>query len=182
MLLLRGTLLFGDGPERMIQATARILRNVIDVQVGDAVWVGRPIEAEQGGLGHKLAALFSTEYHLYRPDLGSLPQATISYRAKSDEIRIQSGEQSWKTQSSSYGPMTFEYGGVGYTIHERLTGRFAILQGVKPVAVGQLGFRSCVLREYPAELETIFAHLALGYVVRTLAWEMVGSTGLSGGR
>ncbi len=158
----------------MIQATARILRNVIEVQVGDALWTGRPIEAEQGGLGRRLAALFSTEYHLYRSGEPAEPPATISYRAKSDEIRIQTGDQSWKTRSSAFGPMTFEYGGLTYTIHERLTGRFAILQDATPVAVGQLGYRSCVVRDYPAELETFLAHLALGYVVRTLTWEMVG--------
>ncbi len=158
----------------MIQATARILRNVIEVQVGEATWVGRPIEAEQGGLGRRLAALFSTEYHLYRPDAPTVPESTISYRAKSDEIRIQSGEQSWKTRSSAFGPMTIDYGGRTYTIHERLTGRFAILNGTTPVAVGQLGYRSCVVRDYDPELETFLAHLALGYVVRTLTWEMVG--------
>ena len=65
----------------MIQATARILRNVIEVRVGESLWVGRPIEAEQGGLGRKLAALFSTEYHLYRPDRPNEVEATISYRA-----------------------------------------------------------------------------------------------------
>jgi len=158
----------------MIQATARILRNVIEVQVGDATWLGRPIEAEQEGLGRRLAALFSTEYHLYRPDAPTVVESTISYRAKSDEIRIQSGEQSWKTRSSAFGPMTIDYGGTTYTIHERLTGRFAILHGTAPVAVGQLGYRSCSLRDYSAELETFLAHLALGYVVRTLTWEMVG--------
>ncbi len=158
----------------MIQATARILRNVIEVRVNDAVWTGRPIEAEQGGLGHKLAALFSTEYHLYRPDDPANPESTISYRAKSDEIRIQVGEESWKTVSSAFGPMTIDYGAVTYTIHERLTGRFAILQGVTPVAVGQLGYRSCALRDYRPELEGFLTHLALGYVIRTLTWEMVG--------
>ena len=158
----------------MIQATARILRNVIEVRVGDAVWLGRPIEAEQGGIGRKLAALFSTEYHLYRPDQPGEVESTISYRAKADEIRIQAGEESWKTKSSAFGPMTIEYGGVTYTIHERLTGRFAVLDGSSPVAVGQLGYRSCQVRDYRPELETFFAHLALGYVVRTLTWEMVG--------
>lgn len=158
----------------MIQATARILRNVIEVQVGDALWVGRPIEAELGGLTNRLAALFSTEYHLYRPDAPTVVESTISYRAKSDEIRIQVGDQSWKTRSSTFGPMTIEYGGVSYTIHERLTGRFAILNGGNPVAVGQLGYRSCAVRDYAPELETFLAHLALGYVVRTLTWEMVG--------
>jgi hypothetical protein len=158
----------------MIQATARILRNVIEVRVGDAVWLGRPIEAEHGGLGGKLAALFSTEYHLYRPDRPDEVESTISYRAKADEIRIQSGEESWKTRSTTFGPMTIDYGGVTYTIHERLTGRFAVLDGSTPVAVGQLGYRSCQMRDYRPELETFLAHLALGYVVRTLTWEMVG--------
>jgi len=158
----------------MIQATARILRNVIEVRVDDAVWVGRPIEAEQGGLGRRLAALFSTEYHLYRPDAPTVVESTVSYRAKSDEIRIQVGDESWKTRSSTFGPMTIDYGGVTYTIHERLTGRFAILQGSTPVAVGQLGYRSCVVRDYRPELETFLAHVALGYVVRTLTWEMFG--------
>jgi hypothetical protein len=158
----------------MIQATARILKNIIEVRVGDAVWVGRPIEAEQGGLGRRLAALFSTEYHLYRPDEPTVVESTISYRAKADEIRIQVGEESWKTRSSTFGPMTIEYGGVTYTIHERLTGRFAILNGATPVAVGQLGYRSCVVRDYRPELEQFLTHLSLGYVVRTLTWEMVG--------
>ena len=158
----------------MIQATARILRNVIEVRVNDALWLGRPIEAEQGGLGRRLAALFSTEYHLYRPDAPTTVAATISYRAKSDEIRIQVGDESWKTHSSAFGPMTIDYGGTTFTIHERLTGRFAILDGATPVAVGQLGYRSCAVRDYGAELETFLAHLALGYVVRTLTWEMVG--------
>jgi len=157
----------------MIQATARILRNVIEVQVGDSVWVGRPIEAEQGGIGHRIAALFSTEYHLYVPDQPTVAEATISYRAKNDEIRIQVGSESWKTVSSLFGPMTIVYGGTTYMIHERLTGRFAVLNGASPVAVGQLGYRSCVVRDYPAELERFLAHLALGYVVRTLTWEMV---------
>lgn len=158
----------------MILATARILKNVIEIKVGDASWLGRPIEAEHGGLGARLAALFSTEYHLYRPDAPSQPDATISYKAKADEIRIQTGELSWKTKSSLFGPMTVDYGGRTLTIHERLTGRFAVLDGGTPVAVGQLGFRSCRISDYPAELETFLVHLSLGYVVRTLTWEMLG--------
>jgi len=156
----------------MIQATARILKNVIEVRVGDAVWTGRPIEAEQGGLTGRIVALFSTEYHLYRPDDPAQAESTISYRRKTDEIRIQVGEESWKTRSSTFGPMTIDYGGVTYTIHEHLTGRFAILDGATPVAVGQLGYRSCEVRDYRPELERFLTHLALGYVVRTLAWEM----------
>lgn len=155
----------------MIQTTARVLKNVIEIRVGEETWLGRPIEAEHGGLGHRIAALFSTEYHLYRPGAPGVPDATVSYKAKADEIRIQVGELSWKTKSSLFGPMTVEYGGRQLTIHERLTGRFAIVDGSGPVGVGQLGFRSCTIRDYPAELETFLVHLSLGYVVRTLTWE-----------
>jgi hypothetical protein len=159
---------------RMITATARILRNQIEIEVGDATWVGRPVEAEGGTLTGRIAALFSTEYHLHRPGPNGEIDATVSYRAKTDEIRIQVGEQSWKTRSSTFGPMSIRYGEVDYTIHERLTGKFAIFDGARSVAVGQLGFRSCVIREYPSELEAFLVPLSLGYVIRTLTWEMVG--------
>ncbi len=158
----------------MITATARILKNVIEVRVGDALWVGRPVEAEGGTLAGRIAALFSTEYHLYAPNPSDDPPTTVSYRAKADEIRIQSGDGSWKTRSSTLGPMWITYAGVDYAIHERLTGRFSVLNGTSPVAAGQLGFRSCVIRDYPAELEGFLVRLALGYVIRTLTWEMVG--------
>lgn len=158
----------------MIEATARILKNVIEVAVGADAWVARPVQAEQAGLGHRLAALFSTEYHVYRAATPTLVESTISYRAKADEIRIQVGEESWRTKSTTFGPMTVQYAGVNYTINERLTGRFAVSNGTAPVGLGQLGFRSCVIREYPAELEVFLGHLAIGYVIRTLTWEMVG--------
>ena len=158
-----------------IQATARVLKNVIELQVGTELWVGRPIETSGGGgLGSRIAALFSTEYLTYRPTAPSEVFSTVSYRAKSDEIRIQVGEETWRTQSTVFGPMTIDYGGVRYTINERLTGRFAILRGTDPVGVGQLGFRSCVIKEYPADLEVFFGNVALGYVIRTLTWEMFG--------
>jgi hypothetical protein len=158
----------------MIQATARILKNVIEARVGEELWVARPVQSEQEGLGHRIAALFATEYHVYRVTAPNVVEATISYRAKADEIRIQIGEESWRTQSTTFGPMTVEYGGVHYIINERLTGRFAILDGERPVAVGQLGFRSCVVRDYPTELERFLGLLSLGYVIRTLTWEMFG--------
>ncbi|HLN51483.1 MAG: hypothetical protein ACLQD9_06390 [Thermoplasmata archaeon] len=158
----------------MIQATARVLKNVIEIRVGDSAWLGRPVEAEQQGLGSRVRALFSTEYHLYRPEEPGTVAATISYRAKSDEMRIQVGDESWKTKSTTFGPLTIDYGGAAYTINERLTGRFAILDGTTVVATGQLGFRSCVIRDYPPSLETFLGYLALGYVIRTLTWEMFG--------
>jgi hypothetical protein len=158
----------------MIRATARVLKNVIEIDVGPEVWTGRPVESESPGLGPKIAALFSTEYVLDRPTLTRDGRSTVSYRAKSDEIRIQVGEDQWKTRSSTFGPLTIVYGGVEYTINEKLTGRFAVLRGAELVGVGRLGFRSCEITEYPPALEVFLAHLALGYVIRTLTWEMFG--------
>ena len=158
----------------MIQATARILRNVVELSVGDRHWIARPIQAEQEGLGKRIAALFSTEYHVFGDARAETPEATVSYRAKSDEIRIRVGEDAWRTASTVFGPMTIEYGGRRLTITERLTGRFAISDGGSPAGVGRLGFRSCAIDEYPAELETFLGNLALGYVLRTLPWEMHG--------
>ncbi len=159
----------------MIQATARVLKNLIEVRVGEELWLGRPVEAAQEGLGRRIAALFSTDYHVFRPAAPTEVAATVSYRAKADEIRIQVGEEHWRTKSTTFGPMTVNYGGIGYTINERLTGRFAILNGQTPVGVGQLGFRSCQIRDYPPDLEVFFGLLSLGYVIRTLTWEMAFS-------
>ncbi len=156
----------------MIQATARVLKNVIEIQVGEEAWVGRPKESAEAGLGRRLAALFSTDYVVYRAAAPDEVHSTVTYRAKSDEIRIQMGDATWRTQSSTFGPMTIEYGGVRFTINERLTGRFAVLRGADPVAVGQLGFRSCTIRDYPADLEVFLGNLALGYVIRTLTGEI----------
>ena len=158
----------------MIQATARVLKNVIEVQVGGETWTCRPVEAGQAGITRRIAALFSTEYSVYRPGSPNEVHATVTYHAKGDEIRIQIGEEHWRTHSTTFGPMSIEYGGVQYTINERLTGRFAVLRGSQPVALGQLGFRSCTIRDYPADLEIFLANLALGYVIRTLTWEMFG--------
>ena len=155
----------------MIQATARVLKNIVEIQVGAESWVGRPREAGEAGLTRRIAALFSTDYVVFRAAAPDEAHSTVSYRAKADEIRIQIGEQHWLTHSTAFGPMTIYYGGVLYTINERLTGRFAILRGAEPVAVGQLGFRSCTIRDYPAELEVFLGNLALGYVIRTLTWE-----------
>ena len=161
----------------MIQATARVLKNVIEVSVGNETWACRPVEADAPGLGRRSAALFSTDYAVVRPEQPDRVYASVSYRRKNDEIRIQVGEEHWKTQSTAFGPMTIQYGGLRYTINERLTGRFAVLNGTEPVAIGQLGFRSCVIRDYPPDLEIFLANLALGYVIRTLTWEMTGSFG-----
>ncbi len=157
----------------MIQATARVLKNVIEIKVGDVAWEGRPVQTGQEGFGSRIAALFSTDYHTYVAPRTDEVHSTVTYHRKNDEIRIHVGDQHWRTVSTTFGPMTIDYNGVQYTINERLTGRFAILRGTDPMAVGQLGFRSCTIDEYPPELEPFLANLALGYVIRTLAWEMI---------
>lgn len=158
----------------MIQATARVLKNIIEIQVGEETWTCRPVEATREGFGHRIAALFSTEYAAFRPSAPNEAHSIVSYRTKPDEIRIQVGEENWKTRSTDFGPMTIDYGGVRYLILERLTGRFAVLKGAEPVARGELGFRSCQIRDYPADLEVFLADLALGYVIRTLTWRIFG--------
>ncbi len=155
----------------MILATARVLKNVIEVQVGDALWQARPVQSEQSGVGARVAALFSTEYHTFLPDRPDVAHSTVSYHRKDDQIRIQVGEHHWHTRSTTFGPMTIEYDGRHFTINERLTGRFAIVQGEHPAATVQLGFRSCRIERYASELEPFFANLAIGYVIRTLTWE-----------
>jgi hypothetical protein len=156
----------------MIQATARVLKNVIEIKVADVVWEGRPVQAGQDGFGSRIAALFSTEYHIYLPERPAEVHSTVTYHRKNDEIRIHVGDESWRTVSTTLGPMTIDYRGVKYVINERLTGRFAIVRGEAPMGEGHLGFRSCTIDKYPPELEPFLANLALGYVIRTLAWEM----------
>lgn len=156
----------------MIQATARVLQNVIEIQVGAEPWVCRPVVTSTGAITRRIAALFSTVYETYRASEPTVVHSTVSYHPKKDEIIVQIGEQKWRTKSSVLGPMTFEYGGLSYSVWEKLTGRFGVLQGDKLVASGELGFRSCVVREYPGELEGFLANLALGYLIRTLVWEM----------
>ena len=154
----------------MIQATARVLKNIIEIRVGEVLWECRPVQAGQEGIGSRIAALFSQEYHTFVPPARDQVHSTVTYARKNDEIRIHVGDETWRTVSSAFGPMTIDYHGVKYVINERLTGRFAILRGTDPVGVGHLGFRSCTIDEYPPELEPFLANLALGYVIRTLAW------------
>ena len=158
----------------MIRATARVLKNVIEVEVGAETWTGRPVESESPGLYPKIAALFSTAYVLDRPSAATDGRSLVSYRAKADEIRIQVGEDLWKTRATTFGPMTILYGGVEYTINERLTGKFAVLRGTDPVGVGRLGFRSCVIEEYPRPSKCSWPISPWGTSIRTLTWEMFG--------
>ena len=155
----------------MIQATARVLQNIIEIRVGEETWLCKPVVGATGTLTRAIASLFATVYETYRSSEPEVVHSTVSYHAKKDEVIIQIGEQKWRTQSSLFGPMTFEYGNLPYTVNEKLTGRFAILQGTTLVAEGGLGFRSCVVREYAPDLEGFLANLSLGLLIRTLVWE-----------
>ena len=156
----------------MIQATARILQNVVELKVGSEEWVGRPVGTGTAAITRRITSLFSTVYETFRSVEPTAVHSTVSYHPKKDEILIQIGEQKWRTRSSLFGPLTFDFGGLPYELHEKLTGRFGILTGGRLVASGELGFRSCVLRDAPPELEGFFANLALGLLIRTLVWEM----------
>ena len=157
----------------MISATARVLQNLIEMEVGEEKWTCRPVVTSTGAITRRIAALFSTVYETYRSTEPGAVYSTVSYQPKKDEIIVQIGEQKWRTKSSLFGPMTFEYGGLPYAVQEKLTGKFAVMQGERMVAAGELGFRSCRVREYPGDLEGFLANLALGYLIRTLFWEML---------
>jgi hypothetical protein len=155
----------------MIRATARVLRNVIEMEVGGETWSCQPVaEGRSGGLSRQIQLLFSTRYETTRASDGGKVHSTVTYQPKKDEILIQVGEQKWRTKSTVFGPITFDYGNSSYTITEKLTGQFGILKGTDLVASGELLFRTAVIRDYPPEMEGFLANLALGYLIRTLWW------------
>ncbi len=156
----------------MIRATARVLRNVIEMEVGGEPWRCQPVaEGSDGPLSHHIALLFSTRYETLRASDEGRVHSTVTYQPKKDEILIQVGEQKWRTKSTVFGPITFDYGNASFTITEKLTGRFGILRGgTELVASGELLFRTAVIRDYPPEMEGFLANLALGYLIRTLWW------------
>jgi hypothetical protein len=155
----------------MIRATARVLRNVIEMEVGGEAWSCQPVaEGTGGAFSHRIALLFSTRYETTRVSDGGKVHSTVTYQPKKDEILIQVGEQKWRTKSTVFGPITFDYGNASFTINEKLTGRFGILKGTDLVASGELLFRTVVIRDYPPEMEGFLANLALGYLIRTLWW------------
>jgi hypothetical protein len=157
--------------ERTIQATARVLRNVIEIRGTGASWIGRPVVTSTGSLSRKIAALFSMTYQTFPWDGPDQVLSTVSYHPKRDEILVQMGEEKWRIRSSIFGPLTFEYGRVPFAVHEKLTGRFGIFRGESVVSTGELGFRTCTIRDPPPELEWFFANFALGYLIRNLLWE-----------
>lgn len=155
----------------MIRATARVLRNIIEMEVGGEAWSCQPVAEGTGAtLSRRIALLFSTRYETTRATDGGAVHSTVTYQPKKDEILIQVAEQKWRTKSTLFGPITFEYGNAGYTITEKMTGRFGIMRGTALVASGELLFRTCVIRDYPPEMEGFLANLALGYLIRTLWW------------
>lgn len=154
----------------MIQATAKVLQNVIEMRVGAEAWTARPVVHATGTVTRKIAALFSTVYEIRTAREPDAVHSTVSYHPKKDEIIVQIGEQKWSTRSTLFGPTTFAYNGIDYAIVEKLTGKFAILRAEDPVGQGELSFRACQLREYPAELEVFLANLCLGYLIRSLFW------------
>jgi hypothetical protein len=155
----------------MIQATARVLHNVIEIRVGQEMWTCRPVVGSTGAVARRIAALFSTVYETYRSSEPDTVHSTVSYHPKKDEIIIQIGEQKWRTRASAFGPMTIEYGDMSFQLNEKLTGRFALMNDGHPTAVGELGFRSCEIRDYPTDLEGFLANFSLGLLIRKLVWE-----------
>jgi hypothetical protein len=156
----------------MIRATARVLRNVIELEVGGSTWIAKPVPSLSAPIARQLSSLFSTVYETFRPEAPETVYSTVSYAGKKDEILVQKGEERLRVRSSVFGPMTFEYGGARFEIHEKLTGRFGVFRDGNLVGSGQLGFRSCVIKECPPELELLLADLSLGYLIRNLFWEM----------
>ncbi len=160
------------GSSTTITATARVLKNYIQVDVGSQQWTARPMTSAQGGVSRAISALFSTRYQIFSDGASTEALATVSYEFKRDEILIQVGERKWRTRSSLFGPTFLEFDGTNYSIYEKITGRFAILHGEKVVAQGQCRFRSVTMNEYPPAMETFLAHLSVGILIRTLVSEL----------
>jgi len=87
----------------MIQATARVLHNIIEIQSGNEVWTCRPVASATGAITRRIALLFSTVYETYRSTEPAVVHSTVSYHPKNDEIIVQIGEQKWRTHSSLFG-------------------------------------------------------------------------------
>src|SRR5690348_14863635 len=100
----------------MIRATARVLKNVIELEVSGEAWTAVPVATAESAIARKIASLFSTTYETFRAPEPNAVYSTVTYMPKKDEVLVQVGEQKWRTKSSIFGPMTFEYGGVPYEI------------------------------------------------------------------
>ncbi len=141
--------------------------------LGKTEWVARPLPALKGGLAGAFTALFSTRYAVYEgPYLDKDPISHVSYHPLKDEIVIQAGETKWKTESSTFGPLTFRFEERTYEIQEKMTGRFAVARDGAVVAEGQARFRSVIVTTYPDEMQGFFGQLAIGLLIRTLFSEL----------
>ena len=94
----------------MIRATARVLKNIIEIEIGSETWLARPVPSMSAPIARQLSSLFSTVYETFRPLRSGAVHSTVSYHAKHDEIIVQMGETKWRTHSSAFGPLTFETG------------------------------------------------------------------------
>lgn len=156
-----------------ILATARVLRNVITVEVGKEEWIAVPLPTLKGRIAGALSALFSTRYTLFGP--GGDPRealSNVSYLPLKDDILVQVGEQKWQTRSTTFGPSKITYEGVEYTVYEKITGRFYFAVGETLVAEGHTRFRSVVVEKYPPKIELFMASMAVGILIRTLFGEL----------
>ncbi len=155
-----------------VVATARVLKNVITVEVGPQRWTALPIARGHSPVVRSLSALFSTHYEVAAGEKGSPVLSHVSYDGKRDEILLQQEDRKWRVRSSAFGPLTLEYEGSVLTLHERITGKIVLLRGNVVLAQGQCRFRSVSLSGYPPAMEGFLGHLAVGLLVRWLFWEL----------
>jgi hypothetical protein len=126
-----------------------------------------------GPIAQAISTLFSTYYSVYDSnEEGAKPTANVSYYPLKDEILIQIGEQKWRTRSDILGPSKVTFEDVEYVIHEKITGRFSIMDGNNVAAEGVCRFRSVVVNSYPKKMEAFLAYLAVGLLIRTLFGEL----------
>jgi hypothetical protein len=149
-----------------------VLKNVIQLQAGKEKWTAKPRATGATSVGRAISALFSTDYELSLESSPDQVLAHVSYSPKRDEIVVHKGEERFQTHASRFGPMRVEMRGIDYLIHEKITGRFAILRGEVVIAEGECRFRSVSLPTYPVEIEEPLGLLAVGLLIRTLFWEL----------
>jgi hypothetical protein len=156
-----------------VSATAKILKNLIRIEVGQAVWIARPIPSGQGHIMRAISTLFSTHYHVYDSEKEDKPPvASVYYYPVRDEILVQVEEQKWRTKSNTFGPTLFVYEDIEYALHEKITGRFFIVEGERLVAEGRCQFRSVIMESYDKKMETFLGYLSIGLLIRTLSGEL----------
>ncbi|MCL4325147.1 MAG: hypothetical protein M1144_06800 [Candidatus Thermoplasmatota archaeon] len=163
----------GDEGEAVtgISAVAKILKNVIEVELGGERWMAVPLPTRKEKLLRNLSTIFSTHYRVHR--VGN-PEtlSTVYYHPLKDQIVIGAGEDVWVTESRTLGPSRIFYAGVEYTIYETITGKFTIVGADKPVVEGRAKFRSVSMDAYPEEMGIFLANLAIGILIRTLFSEL----------